>query len=288
MENVRNLLIIMSVLSLVGCQTPGGYGVDELEKMASALRQQELYTASIETYESLLNNHSLENKKRANILYQIATIQKDNLADYKGALASYTMIKALAPKEKFSGNLNKYMVLCLERLGRSLDASQHVSEAVTLNKTVEPVSGTVVAEIGGQKITLEEVENIFGKLPEEPIKKQQMAQNYIGTILAARAARRKGLADAPEIKQQMAQVETQILAQATIKEELKDVSVVESDVVNFYNANKDQYGDTVSYDQVKQKVHQDYMMQKQNVLVSQYIDKLLKADDVKLYMDKIK
>ncbi|MGL1901149.1 MAG: hypothetical protein OCC49_03355 [Fibrobacterales bacterium] len=285
---MRNLLIIMSVLSLVGCQTPGGYGVDELEKMASALRQQELYTASIETYESLLNNHSLENKKRANILYQIATIQKDNLADYKGALASYTMIKALAPKEKFSGNLNKYMVLCLERLGRSLDASQHVSEAVTLNKTVEPVSGTVVAEIGGQKITLEEVENIFGKLPEEPIKKQQMAQNYIGTILAARAARRKGLADAPEIKQQMAQVETQILAQATIKEELKDVSVVESDVVNFYNANKDQYGDTVSYDQVKQKVHQDYMMQKQNVLVSQYIDKLLKADDVKLYMDKIK
>ncbi|MGL1933783.1 MAG: SurA N-terminal domain-containing protein [Fibrobacterales bacterium] len=285
---MRNLLLILSVLSLIGCQTPGGYGVDELETMASALRQQELYRASIEVYESLLNNHTLENKKRANVLYQIATIQKDNLADYKGALASYTKIKAIAPKEKFNGNLNKYMVLCLERLGRSLDASQQVSEVVTLNKKVEPVSGTVVAEIGDQKITLEEVENTFGKLPEESIKKQQMAQNYIGTILAARAARRKGLAEVPEIKQQIAQLETQILAQATIKEELKDVTVVESDVINFYNANKAQYGDTVSYDQVKQKVHQDYMMQKQNVLVSQYIDKLLKADDVKLYMDKIK
>ncbi len=288
MANVLKIVLCIGLVLLTSCNTQSGYTVEEYEKMASSLRQQELYGEAVATYLELLSTHTLEAKKRANILYQVGNIQKDQMVDYAGALASYTKIKALAPKEKFSGNLNKSMVLCLERMGRSLDASQQISKTVSLNAAPTVVGGTIIAEIGDQKITLEEVENTFGKLPEEPMQKKQMAKSYVGTIVAARAARRKGMAEEPELKQQIVKMETQLLAQATIREELKDVKIDESDVLNFFNANKAKYGDTTSYDAAKQQVQQDYMMQKQGVLINQYIDKLLKADDVKLYMDKIK
>ena len=81
----------------------------------------------------------------------------------------------------------------------------------------------------------------MGKLPEAPLELNQLAREYVAQILIADAARRKGLADKPEIKMRLGQAENQILTQAGLMDEIKIPPPKGNDMKYYFEANKARY-----------------------------------------------
>ena len=183
------------------------------------------------------------------------------------------------------------MVNCLENLGRSLDASRAIANEVNLDDSTKQRSGSiVVAQIGDSKILLSDIENIFGELPTDSVKKLNMVHAYVNSELIARAARRKGIANDPEIKKKMHTMQNQVLIQASLAEEMKKIKIDPVDVKTFYEANKAKFteGDsTKAFKEVQKQVEQAYLQQKQQSLLQQYTSELRKSEKVEVFENRL-
>ena len=281
-------ILTLALLIMVGCNQSNGLAGEKIQRLAAAYLQQELYADASTAYWKLILEDKVADDKKAKILYKIGNLHIDHTKDYSEALKAFTAIQIFNPNEKFGGKLDQKIVQCLENLGRSVDAKQQISKSVSLNDAGAD-QASVIAVVDGKQITLEEVENMYGKLPGDVNQKRQLVQSYVGSILVAKAARRKGLDKDPEVLKQTALMKDQILIQANLQEQFKDLKPDPLDLENFFNANKANYGDsTVKFEDVKDKVVANYMQQKQASMVNTYIQDLLRAENVKLHLEKIK
>jgi hypothetical protein len=285
------LPVFLPAFLLTACDpSRSGLTREQYRTAATALFERQLYKEAIDTYQHYLDSPALVPEDAAKVLFQMGVIYQDNLLDARGALAEFTLLKALYPDQSFGNDLGKRMVAALEAMGRSSDASQARARITDLSPDTTaagPGEGAVVADVEGRKITLGEIKAMVGKLPEAPLELNQLTREYVAQILIADAARRKGLADKPEIKQRLGQVENQILTQAGLMDEIKIPPPSGNDLKYYFEANKARYSQgadsAASFEKLLPRIQADWAREKQGAAYQQYVERLLQAAKVQFF-----
>lgn len=279
-------------------------------ELANVLYNQQLYLQAIDEYKEYLHQYPLNEKDQANISYIIANIYYERLNDYENALGYYLRVKYLFPSSDLQKAVGKKIVECLERMKRSTDAQQVIEQTAALDESQKPNSkpGEVIAQIGDRKITSGDFQYELSRLPvylrdqiKTPQQKVEFIKNYIVQELLYDSAKRKGLDKDKEVREGLRQAEKSLMSQKLLKQEIdNEVNLdkyTNADVELYYKANKEKYAEKdkkgkikriPSFREVQQKVAQDFVQEKQQEAYQRLIDRLMKAQQVKIYEDKFK
>lgn len=279
-------------------------------EFANALYNQQLYSQAVREYQEYLNTYALQPQEQANISYQIGNIYLDRIHDYENALAYFLRVKYLYPESKLQGEVSKKIVECLERLQRSSDAQQVIEQTTALDEAQKPQShpGEVIAKIGNREITSGDLQYEINKLP--PYVQSQMKgknekieflKQYIAQELLYDSAKRKGLDRDKEVLAGTFEAKKGLMAQKILQDEIeKEVNLdkyTNADVELYYKANKENYAEKdengkikriPEFPEVAQKVAQDFIREKQQEAYRKLIERLMKAEQVSIYEEKIK
>jgi hypothetical protein len=196
----------------------------------------------------------------------------------------------------------------LERLKRSTDAQQIIEQTAALDENQKPKSkpGEVIARIGKREITSGDLQYELNRLPvymrdQMQSKKQKIEflKSYIVQELLYDSAKRQGLDKHKEIREGVLQAEKALMSQKILQDEIQQEVGLDkysnADVELYYKANKEKYvekdeDDKVnrapSFGEIKEKVAQDFIQEKQQEAYQRLIDRLMKAEEVKIYENK--
>jgi tetratricopeptide (TPR) repeat protein len=304
-----SIVLIFGTLFSLSCRENSKPLLDADKKinLANTFYNNELYEAAVSEYEDYLANYTVEEKRQANIYYQIANIYFERLKDYDKALENYFRIKYLYPESTLQSEVGKRIVNCLERLERSQDA-QRVLEKETALKPEEIKQsrpGEIIAMIGDKKITQGDLDFEIEQLPpylqtqfNSRDKKVSFLQQYIAENLLYDSAKRKNLDKDKEIIEAAFRAKKGLMAQKILQEEIrKMVDIDQSDVELYYKANiekyaeKDKNGKIIrqkTFPECAEQVAQDMFQEKQQEAYQELLDRLMKAENVTIYEKRIK
>ncbi len=249
-----------------------------------------LYEKAIESYEKYLHSPRLSEQKKSNISYIIGNIYMDNLSDYKNAMASFVRAKVFSPEGGDASEINKKIVMCLERLGRSVDAEREMAKITTLEEEKPSTSlskeqGIIIAKIGDRNITMAELNSELQKLPEyikenykEESQRLEFLKQYIAGELLYDSAKRSGFDDDKDLIQALYSVKKQLMVEKLLKEKVASGSKepAKVDLNLYYEAHKDRYVEEEkdeegnitqkrqrTFEEVIDQVNQEYIIDKQ-------------------------
>ncbi len=303
-----SLLIVLTI----GCQRAPQNNVppEKKRELANALYNQQLYRQAVQEYQDYLNTYSLKENEQANIAYMIANIYFERLYDYENALSYYLRIKYLYPDSPLQKEVSKKIVECLERMKRSTDAQQVIEQTAALDESQKPQSrpGEVIARIGKREITTGDFQYELNRLPaylRDQVKtreqKLEFLKNYIVQELLYDSAKRKGLDKDKEVREGVLQAEKSLMAQKLLQQEIeKEVNMDKysnADVELYYKAHKEKYAEKDKdgkvkrippFAEVQERVAQDFIQEKQQEAYQRLIERLMKAEQVAIYEQKIK
>ena len=131
---VAGTMFIILVVLIMSRGPHGAPSGKMLRELAIALENKELYAQAIEEYENYLLVSDLGEEKKARIHHKIGTIYMDKLHDYENGLAAFVKVKHLASEGSLTREVDRRMVECLDRMGRSLDAQQELERATALKE----------------------------------------------------------------------------------------------------------------------------------------------------------
>ncbi len=301
-------LILLFALLIAACSKPQKPAVAEQDKLnlANAYYTNGLYQAAADEYLDYVRRYPLDAARQANTYYTIANIYFDRLNDYQNALKFYFKIKYLYPQSNLQKEVGKRIVNCLERLERSNDAQRLVQKEAALDKSQvkESKPGAVLAKIGQRTITQGDLDYEISKLPtylqedfKNPKKKLEYLKQYILQELLYDSAKRQGLDKDKEVIEGTFRAKKALMAQKLLNEELKkQVKIDPEDVQLYYQAHKDKYAEKddkgkvkrqKSFAEAQQQAAQDLAMEKQQQAYQKLADRLMQAEDVQLFENRI-
>jgi peptidyl-prolyl cis-trans isomerase C len=238
----------------------------------------------------------------------IANIYFDRLNDYENALAYYLRIKYLYPESPLQTEASKKMVACLENMRRSGDARQIVEQTAALDESQKPKNapGEVIARIGTRQITTGDLQHEINTLPvyvkEQLHSKEQKIEflkSYIAQELLYDSARRKGLDKDKDVREGVRKAEKSLMAQKLLEQEIQEEinldNYTNADVEVYFKANIDKYSEkdengkvtkTPAFSEVRQRVAQDFIQEKQQEAYQRLIQRLMDAENVEIYENK--
>jgi len=303
---------IILVLIVTGCQskTEPNISASKKREIANVLYNQQLYEQAIGEYEEYLKNYPLDEREMVNISYMIANIYFDRLHDYENALAFYLRIKYLYPDSNLQNEVSKKIVECLERLRRSTEAQQVIEQSAALAEEQKPLSkpGEIVAKIGDREITTSDLQYELNRLPvymreqlQTKERKIEFLKNFIVQELLYDSAKRMGLDKEKEVREGVRLAEKSLMAQKLLQEEIEKETGLDkysnADVELYYKANQEKYAEKddegkikriPTFGEVQERVAQDFVQEKQQEAYQRLIERLMKAEDVKIYEEKFK
>jgi tetratricopeptide (TPR) repeat protein len=290
------LLLVISVLIYLHLRSMGESGADlsQQQHLATELEESKLYLQAVEEYERLLDADGLSRKKRANINYIIGNIYINNLRDYENAAARFIRAKALDPESDLKDRINKSLVICFERMGRSLEAQRQLERSTDLDQSKKgEKGGVVVGKIRDREITMRELENEIEKLPpsvqsqfEDKEGRLKFLQSYIGSELLYHAALRKGLDKDKDVNDGAFQFRKQMMINKLLAQEIpQDTEMSESEIKLYYDAHGEEFKDK-KLSQVKDQIESELKRMKQEEAYSKLISKMLEAEQVKIFDDR--
>jgi tetratricopeptide (TPR) repeat protein len=225
--------------------------VQEERDYATMLQGQGLYKQAIEAYRTYLASSNLDADKRAHIHYQMATLYREKLHDFAGAMAEYLRVKQLAPQSTLIPEINRRLVECLERMDRPLDAQRTLTDSTALKPRNEQKGEAVnvVAKIGDRLITLQDLHDEIQKLPagmqakyESPQSQLQFLQQYVARELLYDTALRRGFDQDPQVRENLDRLRKELMVQKLVSEEIQSrLQVTEPECRLYYEAHKAQY-----------------------------------------------
>ncbi len=304
-----NFLLLFTLIAAAGCQnTPQPkYDGTKIREYASALYNRELYEQAVIQYNYYLDNYTLDDEEASLINYTIGNIYFERMHDYESALTSFLKIKHLYPESELLDEVNKKMIECLERLQRSADAQQVLEEATLLDPSQAQTSkpGAVIAKIGKRTITTGDLDHEISLLPpyqqaqlNDKSKKVEFLKKFIASELLYNTARRKGLEKDKEVIEAAFRAKRGFMVDKLLAEEIsKEMDINESDVELYYKANREQYGEkdnegkvirTKPFEEVRGRVMQDFIREKQQEAYDRLVQRMMRAEAVEIYDDKVK
>jgi len=304
-RNIPGLLAVVlaglaAVFATQGYFVRGGGAADDWEarvRRAAELQNNKLYAAAAAEFAPLLDNPAIPDEKRANYAFTIGQIYQDDLHDYENAAAFFVRARAFHPRPGLDHEIGQRLVECFENLGRSFDAARQLADYTAPDDKSKAAPGDViVAKIGDRQITLSEVEAELQKLPAAvqgefttPEKKKDFVKQYIGMELLYASAVRRGLDRNPELLRQYGELKKQLVLDQMLRTEVIDkISVTDTDLDLFYRAHKsDLFGDK-PLNEVRPQVELEYRRMKQREKYAEMIEKLITAEPVTIYDDRLK
>ncbi len=276
---------------------------ERVRDFANVLYNRDLFKPAIAEYERYLQNYPLDEREQANISYTIGNIYFDRLRDYEAALAYYLRVKELYPKSELVDDASKRVVECLERLQRSADAQQALEESTMIDpaQMAEKRPGEVIAKIGDREITTGDLEFEMKNLPpflqaqiKDRNKKIEFLKQFVASELLYNTAKRKGLENDKEVLAAAFQAKKNIIVQRFLQEEIsRNVQVDPGNLELYYRANLQRYARADSGDrapaleEVRSQVTQDYLREKQQETYNQLVERMMRAEAVVIYEDKV-
>jgi len=223
------LALVIMLLLINACSNQSASGnADQLREYAGDLINRSLYKQAIAAYEEYLKVGHIKEQEQANVNYIIAGTYFDRMNDYESALTYYLKIKHFYPEEKtLMNDVNKRIVACLERLERTEDASQALSESVQLdpNAVIQRRPGEIVAELGNRQITQGDLDYEISKLSPTirnqvttREQKQDFLREYVATELLYDTAQRAGLDKDPEVIEGSFQAKKALMVQKLLQD----------------------------------------------------------------------
>ncbi|HGY56214.1 MAG TPA: hypothetical protein ENK44_10955 [Caldithrix abyssi] len=305
---VKTALIgFMFLLIACGQQKQADIPADSRLKLANAYTTNGLYQAAVDEYLAYLQNNNPDDTRRANTYYTIANIYFERIKDYEKALEYYFRIKYLYPQSTLQGEVGKRIVSCLERLQRSTDAQRIMQQEAALDKdqAKESRPGAVLAKIGEKEITQGDLDYEIRQLPpylqeqfKDKKKKLELLKQLIAQELLYDSAKRKGLDKDKEVIEGAFRARKALMTEKMIREELKDeVKIEPADVELYYLAHKDKYAEKDDkskvirqkpFEEVSQQAAQDLAMERQQQAYQKLLDRLMKAEDVRIFESRVK
>jgi tetratricopeptide (TPR) repeat protein len=291
------VLVAFSILIYlqIGGGSRTGWSWSMQQDLAGELVDSKLYDQAVFEYERLLEMGGLDKKKQANINYIMGNIYLTNLRDYENAAAKFIRAKLLDPDSELKDKINKSLVVCFERMGRSLEAQKELERSTDLNQTkTERTGGAVVARIGDRQITRNELEEQMEMLPssvQTQFKgkegKLKFLQSYLGSELLYHMALRKGLDKDKDIENEIFQFRKQMMINKVLGEEIpQDFEIGESEIKLFYDAHKEEFQDKKP-DEVRPQIESELKKMKQQQAYNKLVEKLTEAEKVKIYDDQL-
>ena len=257
MWTLRNLFFILIVCAqfvLVGCSENKSVKPPDASSrisLAAKLIDKGLNDEAVTEYEAAIKSPTISAQKRSNLCYLIANIYFEKEKDYQKALAYYVRAKHHDPQSPVLQKITERTVTCLERIGRSLDAQNVLSNATYLaGEETRNFPGKIVAQIGDRKITMGELDNEIQKLPPEEQKrflyddavKLNFLRQYVGNKLMYQMAKRAGYDKDEKIRQRLDDLEKMLMIQKLYKERVSDiVKITPEEVQLYFKAHKDEF-----------------------------------------------
>ncbi len=307
---MKKTLFILSMFLLVfACskQEQPDVSADARLNLANAYYTNGLYDASVQEYLTYLNTYKLEDARRANTFFTIANIYFERLHDYEKALEYYFKVKYLYPQSKLQTEVGKKLVNCLERLQKSGDAQRIYEKEAALDKSKvkENRPGEVLAQTSTRKFTQGDLDFEISQMPvymrdtfKDKKKKEELLQQLVLQELLYDSARRKGYDKDKDVLEGAFRAKKGLMADKLLQEELKDkVKIEAKDVQLYYQAHKDKYVEKdkkgkvtrqKSLGEVQQQAAQDLSMERQQQAYQELAQRLMKAEDVQFFNNRIR
>ena len=272
-------------------------GEDTLEtrkRVAAELAENQLCEAAIGEYRKILDDDRVSVSERGAVAYEIGRLCFECVRDYEQAAAHYLMAKTLDPDGSYVGEANRKLVAAMERLGRFIDAERSMGEVVAIDSAAS--SGRVVARVGDQRITLEQIDEAIRDLPPQAQRvfsgrdgRLRFLNQFVGVELIRRAAVRAGYDKAPAYQRALDKAVKNLLVEQYMAEQIRaDMRVDSSDVLNFYALNKDSLFGGKPYKEVAEQVFFAYQNRKYQEVFGRYVERLSQTDTVSVYEDSVR
>ncbi|MBX7259627.1 MAG: hypothetical protein K1Y02_24940 [Candidatus Hydrogenedentes bacterium] len=280
----------------------GGLTAEQWRKYALKLEEKQLPTAAMDAYDRYLEHACLTDEARAKTCFSVAKIAIEE-KQYERALAYLYEAEMLAPDSDVKDELNKKVVLCLEKLGRTSALQRELETRSTARRTAKDIAPEeiVLAEFGGEVITDKDLEREIERMPEAdraaysaPEKRAEFLRNLvIQRVLIDKALRQELDADKEVQAQLEAQRNSLIVHKLLASEVQQKISVTKEDVERFYKAEPDHFkapnsGDVLPFDQVRDRAERILRMKKSDEETRVFIDKVLAEKDAKFFTERLK
>lgn len=264
------------------------------QTLASELLDNKLYQQAISEYDKIIQSGRIHRKKEANLNYIIGNIYMNNLNDYESAAARFVKARLLSPDDELLKKINKNLVTCFERMGRSLDAQRELDKMTLLHKpSQEKGTQKIVARIGKREISMSDLENEIQKLPpsvssqfKDKTKKLEFLKQWVANELFYDTALRKGYDQDKEVIEAVFQMKKQLMINKLLKEEIpSDIQISESEIKLYYDAHKEDFKDK-KIDEVKAQIEAELLRQRQEEAYMKLVSQMMEAEKVKIYEDQ--
>ncbi|MBI4430929.1 MAG: peptidyl-prolyl cis-trans isomerase [Candidatus Omnitrophica bacterium] len=228
-----------------------GWTMDQMREYANRLKSDGLVDQAVFAYEDYLEAAELDGPARGKIYYSIGEMLLGaNL--YEDALSYFYKAEIADPKSDLKDEIGSYIVTCLERLGRGLDAEYQLESRTALGgeEAKEKAPGEVVARIGLREITMGEINAQLEKLPpwmkegftRSNERKLEFVEHYVAHELLFDKGMKLGIHRDPKVREQLQDMKKQIIIEQVIQQEITGkIQVDPDDLSNYYEAHKINY-----------------------------------------------
>jgi tetratricopeptide (TPR) repeat protein len=290
------VLIVISVLIYLqlGGMTESKVDFGRQQDLAAELEGSKLYTQAVAEYERLLEIGGLDKKREANLNYIIGNIYLNNLNDYENAAARFIQAKLLNPESELKDRINKSLVICFERMGRSLEAQKQLERSTDLDQTkADKKGGAVVAKIRDREISMRELEDEIEKLPpsiQSQFKgregKLKFLQSYLGSELLYHAALRRGLDKDKDVNEGVFRFRKQMMINKLLAQEIpQEIEIGESEIKLYFDANQEEFQDR-KLGEVRSQIESELKRMKLEEAYNKLVSRMLEAEQVKIFDDQ--
>ncbi len=215
--------------------------------LAAYLVSQNQLAPALDAYDRYLNGANASDDERVKVLFSAAKVAID-AEEYEHALRYLYEAEMLGESGDLAGEIDKKILLCLERLGRSVALSRELSSRS--GHAREPQGDApVLAEFGDQRITAHDLERELERLPaaaragiDTREKKLEFLKNLVAERLLVEKARRLDLHADPEVQEMLARQQDALIVRKLIDDEVEQsLTVTPEDVERFYKAEIDRF-----------------------------------------------
>ncbi|HAZ12334.1 MAG: hypothetical protein A2X86_03765 [Bdellovibrionales bacterium GWA2_49_15] len=284
--------IILSIVVIATLKSAKTVAIDAnaLRHTAAKLESAGLLDEAIANYEKYLESGNLTAKEKSLVAFSLGELS-ERAGHFEKAVKWYYDVETYDPTSGHQGDAGKAVVALLEKLQKYSAANMVLAEKTALNPKQ---GGKIVAKVGGKEFYDYELNEFMDTLPpnarEEikgPQKKSQMLQAFVADKIILEHALKMGFDKDPELRKKLQQVEKQLIVGKVYETEIQTkMKTDESDLENFYKANKEKY--KKPYKEVKDMVKQEYVMAKAQNLYQELVQEKVKTEKVELFPENIK
>lgn len=266
-----NLVMVLPGSKGIASESSGGLTAGQLKELAGKLSQRDLHQQAADAWQDYLASADLDDSGRAKVLFQTG-LSLEKAGQYGSAIEYYYRSELTAQLDDLNSQINPHIRQCYEKLG-AFSALRYELMDRTSMTSAEPAGGKIVAEIGAEKFTEADLDEIIERSIEnqlapmapylspeqlgqqkkrlleqvrDPKAKIELLQAWVNSEVLYRQALEEGLAETPETKRVLEDLTRSVLSQKLMNGQLASrINVTAADQQTYYTANKQKYIDPV-------------------------------------------